>query len=63
MNTQGMGSSEGSNSAWSKKSIKPPYLVWIKNPDGSRGFLEVHRGDQARYEMERDSYDSISATP
>jgi hypothetical protein len=57
VNTQGMGSSEAYNTPWTKKAPKPPFLVWVNNPDGSRGFLEVHRGDQNRYELERDNYE------
>ena len=58
MNTQGM-SSKDSGSPFSKIAAKPPYLVWVKNPDGSKAFLDVHRGDQTRYEMERDNYETM----
>ena len=57
VNTQGMGSSEAYNTPWTKKAPKPPFLVWVNNPDCSRGFLEVHRGGQNRYELERDNYE------
>ena len=64
VNTQGMGSSEVYHTPWTKKAPKPPHLVWRHNPDGSRGFLEVHKGDQNRYELERDSYEgSVSHVP
>ena len=56
VNTQGM-SSEAQGSPFGRKAPKPPFLVWVKNPDGSRGFLDVHKGDQNRYELERDNYE------
>ena len=52
-----MGSSEILNSPFAVRAPKPPRLVWRLNPDGSRGFLEVHKGDQNRYELERDKYE------
>ena len=56
VNTQGM-SSEVQGSPFGKRAPKPPFLVWRLNPDGSRGFLDVHKGDQNRYELERDNYE------
>ena len=60
MNTQGM-SSKDSGSPFSKIAAKPPCLVWRLNPDGSKAFLDVHKGDQTRYEMERDGYETLVA--
>ena len=61
MNTQGMSSSEVLQSPFARPTPKPPHLVWRLNPDGTKGFLEVHKGDQSRYELERDSYeDNVS---
>ena len=57
MNTQGMSSSEVLQSPFARPTPKPPHLVWRLNPDGTKGFLEVHKGDQNRYDLERDKYE------
>jgi hypothetical protein len=63
MNTQGMSSSDITKSPFARPTPKPPYLVWRLNPDGTKAFVEVHRGDQCRYEMERDNYASLVSDP